>query len=641
MSSVTSDVLDIEDAVFLTEESMDYEFNEAPYDILSDHNLIGTIVVVKKGAQLPLTTSWKVSEGVPVAVKFSVSKSLKVTVADERPRKLKVNQVTSVSPGENNNGAKKFRLEESPSLNLTSTPSSTGEKDLRPTKIDFGPSGDLRAEEEEGFEVISEINFDKSSETVGGIGASSSSSRARKFRSYDEFLTHVEANFDEIVIGGLESRLRGPVSEKLGSDSVLLPTENRNIVHSLNQAFFDQYGATKPVPKVCQKMAEILKRKFPATFRVKQVVQTEFGTFDIPKARGEGGSGDLCKRLGDNFHNRFLRQGVTRPSVGNDKSIKALGLAVSKKKSKTYALNGDKWRLGSEASKEEKEFALQHYMKLEDEGSLEGKLKLIKEARPFIQGKFEQSQPSQAVEDLQEFWKGGPKILSSWFQWISDGSEEDSLAAIVSRQTVKVMNLVEQFLMSKKEADYERELATVKETTDRHFGNDIFYKIYLIQELAKVFKNEKEKVIFIDNRDDKKCGPGEQEPNIFVIKKDSLGQVEYDKIVILSLRIGEKIVFKDISFAEAVAGLIELYHVFNLQYPAKSDDTYQFLQRIFCSFGPSEGARNQRNVVKKWYKQFAVGLEFVFIQQFRLFFQGFVAEITLRADEGEIKAVNI
>ena len=67
----------------------------------------------------------------------------------------------------------------------------------------------------------------------------------------------------------------------------------------------------------------------------------------------------------------------------------------------------------------------------------------------------------------------------------------------------------------------------------------------------------------------------------------------------------------------------------------------KFLQIIFCSFVPSEGARNQRNVVQKWYKQFAVGLEFVFIQQFRIVFQGFVAEITLRADEGEIKAVNI
>ena len=72
-------MLDLEDAVFVTEESMVYKFNEAPYDLLSDHNLIGTIVVVKKGAQLPLTTSWKVSEGVPVAVKYLQVFSLKVS----------------------------------------------------------------------------------------------------------------------------------------------------------------------------------------------------------------------------------------------------------------------------------------------------------------------------------------------------------------------------------------------------------------------------------------------------------------------------------------------------------------------------------------------------------------------------------
>ena len=123
--------------------------------------------------------------------------------------------------------------------------------------------------------MIFKFNFVKSTETVCGTGAASS--RAKKYRSCDEFLTHVETKFDEIVIGGLESRLRGPVSEKLVSDTVLLPAENRNIVHTLNQAYFDQYGSTKPAPKVCQKMAEILKRKFPATFRVKQVVQTVFG----------------------------------------------------------------------------------------------------------------------------------------------------------------------------------------------------------------------------------------------------------------------------------------------------------------------------------------------------------------------------
>ena len=456
--------------------------------------------------------------------------------------------------------------------------------------------------DDDGFVVLSEFNVVESN----AIGSSRAASSRPRFRSCDEFLTHVESHFEEIVIGGLESRLRGPVSDKLVRDAVLLPAENRSILHSLNQAYFDQYGPLKPAPKVCLKMAEILKRKFPATFRVKQVIQTEFGTFDIPKSRGEGGSGDLGKRLGDNFHNRFLRQGVTKPSVVNDPFSKTLAVASSKKKSKVYALNPEKWRLGSAVTKEEKEFALKQFMKLEDEGSLEEKLKLITDARSFIQGKFELSQPSQAVEDLQEFWKGGPRILSSWFQWISDGSEEDSLASTVSRQMIKVMNLVEQFLLSKKGDDYEREMAGVKESTELHFGNDILYKIHLIQELAKVFKNDEEKVIFVDGRDDKKKGPGEQEPNIFVIKKDALGQTEHDQNVIISLRIGEKVVFKDISFAEAVAGLIELYHVFNLQYPPKADDTYQFLQRILCSFGPSEGARNQRNVVKKWYKQFAV-----------------------------------
>ena len=128
-----------------------------------------------------------------------------------------------------------------------------------------------------------------------------------------------------------------------------------------------------------------------------------------------------------------------------------------------------------------------------------------------------------------------------------------------------------------------------------------------------------------------------------MIKKDALGQAEHEQIVILSLRIGEKVVYKDISLSEAVAGLIELYFVFNLQYPAKCDDTYQFLQRIFCSFGPAEGARNQKGVIKKWYKQFAVGSEYVLIQLFSFvfFFQGFVAEFTLQADEREIKSVNI
>ena len=39
----------------------------------------------------------------------------------------------------------------------------------------------------------------------------------------------------------------------------------------------------------------------------------------------------------------------------------------------------------------------------------------------------------------------GKVVLSSWFRWITDGSEEDPLASNVVGQMEKVMSLVEQF----------------------------------------------------------------------------------------------------------------------------------------------------------------------------------------------------
>ena len=109
--------------------------------------------------ELPLTTSWKISEGVPVAVKFSVAETLEVTVAEERPRKLKGSQLTDEpGPGENNIRAKRSRLEDSTSLNLTSTPSATSVKDVRPTKIDFGLSDDLSPPQSRY--IVPTINFE-------------------------------------------------------------------------------------------------------------------------------------------------------------------------------------------------------------------------------------------------------------------------------------------------------------------------------------------------------------------------------------------------------------------------------------------------------------------------------------------------
>ena len=60
------------------------------------------------------------------------------------------------------------------------------------------------------------------------------------------------------------------------------------------------------------------------------------------------------------------------------------------------------------------------------------------------------------------------------------------------------------------------------------------------------------------------------------------------------------------SLPVAFAALIQIYYVCNVNYPSKADDVFQFIQRMLCQVGPAEGAKNERNQVKKWYKDFEV-----------------------------------
>ena len=73
---------------------------------------------------------------------------------------------------------------------------------------------------------------------------------------------------------------------------VLLAKENNAIINSLNLVIFNQ-------------LADILKNKFPATYRVQSAVQTCFGALALPRSRGEGGGSDLFKRIGICFYNQI------------------------------------------------------------------------------------------------------------------------------------------------------------------------------------------------------------------------------------------------------------------------------------------------------------------------------------------------
>ena len=129
------------------------------------------------------------------------------------------------------------------------------------------------------------------------------------------------------------------------------------------------------------------------------------------------------------------------------------------------------------------------------------------------------------------------------------------------------------------------------------------FSIFLFRALGKFWKNKPEKLIFLAGTDQAK-DIQEHLPFIHVSVRNMMGTDTHEEEVVLGVRIGDKVVYDEISFTEAIAATIELYFVMNLLYPPECDDLCQFLQRIVLIFGAPEGARNKRNQTKKAFKDF-------------------------------------
>ena len=308
------------------------------------------------------------------------------------------------------------------------------------------------------------------------------------------------------------------------------------------------------------------------------------------------------------------------------------------KKTKGYCLTAEKWNVDAGASKDEKEEALQQYKKMA-EASIQEKQELLMEARLFIQRQIRDTEPSQSVEDLSSFWEGGPPIMSDWFEWLVGGSKLGCMAQAASEQMVKVLNIVEDFIISKRGDEFEGEMKHVKDTAVELNGNTTMFQVFLLKDLAKLFKNKPQKIIFVDGKDDKHNGPEDKDPNIFITKQNIYGEDEFEEKIFIHLRIGDKVVWKDVSLPEALAGVIQVYFSFNILYPPDSDDFLQFVERIICNFGSDDGARNKKNMVKKEFRDFQVS--FPSIIGLILFndLQGFAARLLLESNQGQIMNV--
>ena len=623
MASISSDQLDEE----VLDQNFEYDF--APYDIMGEHESVGVIKVAAVGDSLPKTTGYKRKDKTSIPVKFHVNKKLEILSIEYIPKQIvsKTAFSPSVSPQNTPGTSHQQTPEQYPPPNLSSTQSPRTSKQSQPQcqarlASRFNEEELISDGEDPGH---TEVIIDENSGAINNgvvTGNTSTQDKAPKvtFLSEAEFVRILMDQFDIKVVGGLEAGLRAGVRVKMLDNTQLLPKENNGIVNSLIQVVQDQYGPDKPDYKFCEKLSAVLKAKFPSTFTTEVTVNSSLGTLNMPRSKGQGGFGSLAKRIGNNFYNRLVRPGIKRPAA--EEGVEE-GIKIRKKKVKGYCLRSDKWCIDEKASKEEKDDALKEYKSLENAICVEEKVQLVKSACIFIQKQFRSSEPYQVVEDLQLFWEAGPVILSEWFEWLTGGSKLGNLSLSVSKQLTKVMNIVEIFILSKRSAEFEAEIKCVKTESEERNGNNIMYNIFLLRNLGKLFKNKPEMIVFVDGTDDKKDGPDEKTPNIFITKQNVFGEAEFEEKIVISLRIGDKLVSKDITLPESVAGLIQVFFSFNLCYPPEVDDHLQFMERILCGFGAADGARNKRNTVKKGYRDF----------------EGFAANILLDSDEGELMTV--
>lgn len=282
---------------FTSDQLDESSYSEAPWDITTEHPKLGFLIVATAGTLLPHTSKYKGKTGCDTVARFRVGQDLAVTIDKER---IKPNAGHTVSvmaslQGSGSDGASSAPAcpsiaasGSSPASAISqlgrSQPSSpsTWQKELtvevnRRSLLDVaGPSSQLDLVDD----VASEKDFQSSP------SSNVLKSPKTKYRSTGEFLMNVDVNFESIVIEGLESGLRGAVIQKLMDKKNLNEKENMAIVHSVNQAVFDNYGAARPDPKFCQQLGEILKKKFPGTYGIEEFVETDFGPKRLPTLKG-------------------------------------------------------------------------------------------------------------------------------------------------------------------------------------------------------------------------------------------------------------------------------------------------------------------------------------------------------------------
>jgi hypothetical protein len=293
-------------------------------------------------------------------------------------------------------------------------------------------------------------------------------------------------------------------------------------------------------------------------------------------------------------------------------------MILSKKKvRKYYGIVPEKWMLASKISKEAFEESKKNFEKLEDitVAQVKDLSNILDGSREYLQAMFREEDPSSHLLKLKAFWvmPRGLKMLSLQFEWLVDGSRDGDLMASIEGRIANVMSLVEKYLVKKGGAGWEEKFKKVAAECQVSHGNDTMKTVFLIRELGRTWSNKSEKLLFVEGEDSNE--EISDQPFLHLVKLGQMGVGDYPEQISISVRVGNTVMFEDVTLTQGLSAVIQLCFTFNLLFPFQADDLFNFCQRMLASFGPTDGARNKLGQVKKKFIDFQCFVGSVMLQE--------------------------
>ena len=311
---------------------------------------------------------------------------------------------------------------------------------------------------------------------------------------------------------------------------------------------------------------------------------------------------------------------ITRPDSASDSKV---DFSAKKQPRKFYAICPEKWNLAKKMSQKEYDDGSNKFSSFDDLENLEAKAGALETLREFLQIGFRTEDPSVHIIKYSKFWKqpDGIKLLSMWFEWLVGGSKDGDISKSIAENLDFVLRMLDEYMTEKSGEAWSKSMEEIERECLSKYGNSLMFQVALIRELAKMWGNMGEQLIYIEGKDEMKNMSNQ--PFIHAVSVHKPGEGDYDYSLVFSVRVGSTMVFDDVSLTEGLAAVIQICFVFNLLYPQSCDDVFNFIQRVLSNFGPVEGARNVKNQVKKKFTDF----------------QCFLGSHLLRQDKAEVKKI--